>query len=134
MPGERLPMRKIRDVLRLHAAGLSKRRITVSTVGLPAKMRELAELGTPYNLAVSLHAPNDELRTMTRDSNEFFGESPLTRPPWHRNRRPQPCWYQEEPGCAPVRHHTLGSPPAAADQFHPGRCPDRAIDPAVRVH
>jgi len=30
MPGERLPMRKIRDVLRLHAGGLSKRRIAVS--------------------------------------------------------------------------------------------------------
>ena len=30
MPAERLPMRKIRDVLRLHAAGLSKRRIAVS--------------------------------------------------------------------------------------------------------
>ena len=30
MPGERLPMRKIRDVLRLHAAGLSKRRIAAS--------------------------------------------------------------------------------------------------------
>ncbi len=30
MPGERLPMRKIRDVLRLHAVGLSKRQIAVS--------------------------------------------------------------------------------------------------------
>lgn len=34
MPGERLPMRKIRDVLRLHAEGLSKRRIAASlTIG-----------------------------------------------------------------------------------------------------
>ena len=30
MPRERLPMRKISDVLRLHASGLSKRRIAVS--------------------------------------------------------------------------------------------------------
>ena len=30
MPRERLPMRKISDVLRLHAGGLSKRRIAVS--------------------------------------------------------------------------------------------------------
>jgi hypothetical protein len=30
MPGARLPMRKIRDVLRLSAAGLSKRKIAVS--------------------------------------------------------------------------------------------------------
>ncbi|NNJ25598.1 23S rRNA (adenine(2503)-C(2))-methyltransferase RlmN [Alienimonas chondri] len=43
--------------------GLSPRRITVSTVGLPAQMRKFAELGKPYNLAVSLHAPNDELRS-----------------------------------------------------------------------
>ena len=30
MPGARLPMRKIRDVLRLSAAGLSKRKIATS--------------------------------------------------------------------------------------------------------
>jgi transposase len=30
MPRERLPMRKIRDVLRLHAGGHSKRRISIS--------------------------------------------------------------------------------------------------------
>ena len=42
--------------------GLGARRITVSTVGLPEKIRELARLGKQYNLAVSLHAPNDALR------------------------------------------------------------------------
>ncbi len=42
--------------------GLGARRITVSTVGLPDQMRKLAETGKQYNLAVSLHAPNDELR------------------------------------------------------------------------
>ena len=30
MPGQRFPMRKIRDVLRLNAGGLSKRKIAVS--------------------------------------------------------------------------------------------------------
>ncbi len=30
MPGDRLPMRKIRDVLRLHATGFSRRRIAAS--------------------------------------------------------------------------------------------------------
>ncbi len=30
MPGARLPMRKIRDVLRLSAGGLSKRKIAIS--------------------------------------------------------------------------------------------------------
>jgi len=42
--------------------GISGRRITVSTVGLPPQIRRLAELDLPITLAISLHAPNDELR------------------------------------------------------------------------
>ena len=42
--------------------GISARRITISTVGLPKPMRRLAEAGARYRLAVSLHAPNDEIR------------------------------------------------------------------------
>ena len=42
--------------------GISPRRITISTVGLPLAMRRLTEECSRYNLAVSLHAPNDELR------------------------------------------------------------------------
>jgi 23S rRNA (adenine2503-C2)-methyltransferase len=42
--------------------GLSARRVTVSTVGVPAGIRKLAELDLPVTLALSLHAPNDELR------------------------------------------------------------------------
>jgi 23S rRNA (adenine2503-C2)-methyltransferase len=41
---------------------LGARRITISTVGVPAKMRELAEESLPLNLAISLHAPNEPLR------------------------------------------------------------------------
>jgi 23S rRNA (adenine2503-C2)-methyltransferase len=41
---------------------LSARRITLSTVGLPSRMRALAEEDIPVNLAISLHAPNEELR------------------------------------------------------------------------
>jgi 23S rRNA (adenine2503-C2)-methyltransferase len=43
-------------------AGISARRITVSTVGLPAAIRRFAAFELPVNLALSLHAPNDELR------------------------------------------------------------------------
>lgn len=43
--------------------GLGARRVTVSTVGLPEKIREFAHSGKQFNLAVSLHAPNDALRT-----------------------------------------------------------------------
>ena len=53
--------------------GLSPRRITISTVGLPDKIRELASLGIPYNLAVSLHAPNETLRTQIVPVNKNIG-------------------------------------------------------------
>jgi len=42
--------------------GMSARGITVSTVGLVPRMRQLADEGLPFTLAVSLHAPDDELR------------------------------------------------------------------------
>ena len=42
--------------------GLSARGITVSTVGLVPRMRQLAGEGLPVTLALSLHAPDDELR------------------------------------------------------------------------
>ena len=41
---------------------LSARRITVSTVGVPSGIRRLAEIDLPVTLAISLHAPNDEVR------------------------------------------------------------------------
>jgi 23S rRNA (adenine2503-C2)-methyltransferase len=41
---------------------LSPRRITLSTVGLPARIRRLAGEGLPLVLAVSLHAPDEETR------------------------------------------------------------------------
>jgi 23S rRNA (adenine2503-C2)-methyltransferase len=43
--------------------GIGARHITISTVGLPAKIRKLADLGKQYHLAVSLHAPTDALRS-----------------------------------------------------------------------
>ena len=42
--------------------GISARSITVSTVGLVPKILQLAQEGLPLRLAVSLHAPDDELR------------------------------------------------------------------------
>jgi len=49
----------------LHApwgVGLGARRITISTVGLPARIRRLSDEKLPVNLALSLHAPNESLR------------------------------------------------------------------------
>lgn len=42
--------------------GTSARGLTVSTVGLVPRIADLAGLGWPVTLAVSLHAPDDELR------------------------------------------------------------------------
>ena len=51
---------------------ISARNITVSTCGLVDKIRELADLQLQITLAISLHAPNDELRkTMMPIANKY---------------------------------------------------------------
>lgn len=45
-----------------HGLGISARGITVSTVGLVPRIHQLAGEGIPVTLALSLHAPDDELR------------------------------------------------------------------------
>jgi len=52
----------LEEASREDGLGISARRITISTVGLPKPMRRLADAGARYRLAVSLHAPNEELR------------------------------------------------------------------------
>lgn len=42
---------------------IGARRITVSTSGLANKIKDFADINLRVNLALSLHAPNDELRT-----------------------------------------------------------------------
>lgn len=41
---------------------IGARKITISTVGVPPKMRQLAQEDLPLNLAISLHAPDEHLR------------------------------------------------------------------------
>jgi 23S rRNA (adenine2503-C2)-methyltransferase len=43
--------------------GISQRSMTLSTVGIPGKIHELAQHKLQVTLAVSLHAPNQKLRT-----------------------------------------------------------------------
>ena len=57
--------------------GLSARHVTISTVGLPGKIRRFADLGKAYHLAVSLHAPNDKLRNRIVPTNETVGLSSI---------------------------------------------------------
>lgn len=55
-------------------AGLSigARHITVSTSGLAHKIYQFADLQSQVNLAISLHAPNDEIRTSMMKINRAF--------------------------------------------------------------
>ena len=53
--------------------GIGARHVTISTVGLPAKIRRLADLGKQYHLAVSLHAPNDVVRKHIVPTNDKTG-------------------------------------------------------------
>ncbi|MEM6854440.1 MAG: 23S rRNA (adenine(2503)-C(2))-methyltransferase RlmN [Planctomycetota bacterium] len=79
------PMANLRHVLpavRTLAAdwgmGLSARKITVSTVGVPAGIRKLADLDLPVTLAISLHAPNDHIRQQIIPWAEFVSIEQLT--------------------------------------------------------
>ncbi|RDW22389.1 23S rRNA (adenine(2503)-C(2))-methyltransferase RlmN [Oceanobacillus arenosus] len=51
---------------------IGARHITVSTSGLAHKIYEFADTDIQVNLAISLHAPNDELRTSIMKINKAF--------------------------------------------------------------
>ncbi len=53
------------------AYGLSRRRVTLSTSGVVPQIRKLAQ-ALPVALAVSLHAPNDELRSRIMPINDAY--------------------------------------------------------------
>jgi len=53
--------------------GISQRRITISTVGLPPAIDRLAALNPGYHLAVSLHAADDGMRTRLVPVNKAIG-------------------------------------------------------------
>jgi len=52
----------IRNWTRTEGLAMSPRRITLSTVGLPSRIRRLADEQLPLVLALSLHAPDEETR------------------------------------------------------------------------
>jgi len=49
------------DLIR-HEGGIGPRRMIVSTVGIRGAIRRLSDWGVPVTLAVSVHAPDDQLR------------------------------------------------------------------------
>jgi 23S rRNA (adenine2503-C2)-methyltransferase len=63
----------IRSVERITSSdglGMSPRRITVSTAGVSKMIRNLADDGVKFNLALSLHAANDEKRSQIMPIND----------------------------------------------------------------
>ena len=58
---------------RPHGLGISARRITISTVGLPPAIDGWPNWACHYHLAVSLHAPNDALRNRLVPVNDKIG-------------------------------------------------------------
>lgn len=65
---------RVREAIRrmIELMGLSARAITVSTVGMVPGMRRLAEEPWPLNLAVSLHAADDDLRSSLVPINDRY--------------------------------------------------------------
>lgn len=55
-----------------HALSISYRRMTLSTCGIVPKIKELADTEIPITLSVSLHAPNDRLRSILMPVNRIY--------------------------------------------------------------
>lgn len=68
-------LKVLRSLVDVTGFGISARALTVSTVGLAPKIRDLISEKIPVTLAVSLHAPNDELRNELVPMNRRY---PLT--------------------------------------------------------
>jgi len=69
------------DATTAEGLNVSVRRVTISTVGIPASILKLADSvirgNKGYKLAVSLHAPNDELRSQIVPQNQHSGIAPI---------------------------------------------------------
>lgn len=52
--------------------GIGQRHLTISTCGIVPKIYEFADLETGVNLAISLHAPNDEIRDKIMKINHAY--------------------------------------------------------------
>lgn len=59
------------------ALEIGSRHITVSTCGLIPKIKEWADLQMQVNLAISLHAPNDEIRSKLMPINKAYNIAKL---------------------------------------------------------
>jgi len=65
-------VRSVRLLMEPAGLGMSARRITISTSGLAPEMRRLAREGLDVRLAVSLHAPDDAVRSSIMPINRRY--------------------------------------------------------------
>lgn len=65
-------MKALEIVNHPHSLAIGARHISVSTCGLAPMIRRFAKEKLQYNLAISLHAPNDELRSKLMPINNAF--------------------------------------------------------------
>ncbi|MBC2838959.1 23S rRNA (adenine(2503)-C(2))-methyltransferase RlmN [Robiginitalea sp. SC105] len=65
-------MKAIAKITSPEGLGMSPRRITVSTSGVPKMIRRMADEGPRFNLAVSLHSAIDRTRSSIMPFNETF--------------------------------------------------------------
>ena len=87
------PLANFREVVRAASVfvdhlglGLSRRRVTLSTSGITPRIRKLAS-SSRIALALSLHAPDDELRNMLVPLNKRYPLGPLLEACWDYARR-----------------------------------------------
>lgn len=65
-------LKSIEKITSPEGLGMSPKRITVSTSGVPKMIKKLADDAVKFNLAVSLHSAIDEVRTSIMPFNENF--------------------------------------------------------------
>lgn len=70
-------IRSVRMFLNPKMRGLSVRHVTISTSGIADGIRRLADEGLDIYLCLSLHAPNDELRSRLMPVNERYPLVPV---------------------------------------------------------
>jgi 23S rRNA (adenine2503-C2)-methyltransferase len=70
-------MRFLRTVNHDHGLAIGARHLTVSTCGIVPRIKDFSNEHTQFNLAISLHAPNDELRSKLMPINRAYPLSEL---------------------------------------------------------
>ena len=65
-------LKSIEKITSPEGLGISPKRITLSTSGIPKMIKKLADDEVKFNLAVSLHSAIDEIRTQIMPFNENF--------------------------------------------------------------